>query len=65
MKEETVYVCEACGCKYDTEKNALECESRHKLVTDVVEYDFLVLERTPERIKLKFDDISCWYRREE
>ena len=66
MTEEKIYVCDYCGSKYDTEDDALECENRHKKLSDILEYDYDKYERTPERIKLSFeDDISCWYRREE
>lgn len=55
MKELTMYVCEKCGCKWDTEDEATTCESSHIEVSKIKPV-YKPLEPIPFEVSLVFEN---------
>lgn len=62
MKVLNQYQCEICGTVYNSERIASECESSHKLITNVVADRYRGFHENPDgfpdRVKVTFDNHS-------
>lgn len=56
MKEETIYVCEICGCDYETKKDALKCENNHVKAEEIIGFCYRGHSEIPSYIDVKMSD---------